>query len=95
MLCHKWLKKKCTLKNEIIRRLVKCIFSEHKVKIVFALKEDFVIVSIDKAANNVAFICKHFYTLTIIKKLNLDCPQDDNNTYTFIDNKTKVQIITE
>ena len=86
--------KNCTLKNEIIGRLVKCIFSEHKVKmIVFALKEAFVIVSIDKAANNVAFICKHFYTLTIIKKLNRDCYQDDNNTYIFIDNKTKDQII--
>ena len=45
-----------------------------------------------KAANNVAFICKHFYTLTVIKKLNFDCHlsnQDDSNTYTFINNKTK------
>ena len=49
----------------------------------FSLKEDFVIVPIDKAANNVAFISKHFYALTIIKELNLDCHasnQDDNNT---------------
>ena len=47
----------------------------------FSLKEDFVIVPIDKAANNVAFICKHFYALTIKKELNLDCHlsnQDDN-----------------
>ena len=43
-----------------------------------------------------AFICKHFYALTIIRQLNLDCHlsnQDDNNTYTFINNKTKDQII--
>ena len=54
------------------------------------------IVPIDKAVNNMAFICKNFYTLTIIKELNLDCHlsnQDDNNTYTFINNKTKDQII--
>ena len=60
----------------------------------FSLKEDFVFVPIDKAANNVAFICKHSYTLTIIKELNLDCylsNQDDNNTCTFI----KDQIIKE
>ena len=45
-----------------------------------------------------AFICKHFYALTIIRQLNLDCHlsnQDDNNTYTFINNKTKDQIIKE
>ena len=61
----------------------------------FSLKEDFVIAPIDKAANNVAFICKHLYVLTIIKELNLDCNllnQDDNNTCTFINNKTKEYI---
>ena len=80
----------CTLKNNITCRSVKSIFSEPEVKkTMFSLKEDFVIVPIDKAANNVAFICKHFYALTIIKELNLDCHlsnQDDNNTYTFINN---------
>ena len=90
----------CTLKNNITcSRSVKSIFSEPGVKnIMFSLKEDFVIVPIDKAANNVAFICKHFYALTIIKELNLDCHlsnQDDNNTYIFINDKTKDQIIKE
>ena len=64
----------------------------------FFLKEDFVIVPIGKAANTVAFICKHFYTLTIIKKLNLDChlsKQDDNKSYTFINDKNEDQIIKE
>ena len=44
------------------------------------------------------FIYKDFYTLFIIKELNLDyhlLNQDDNNTYTFINNKTKYQIIKE
>ena len=49
----------------------------------FSRKKDFMIVPIDKAANNVAFICKYLYALTIIKELNLHCHlsnQDDNNT---------------
>ena len=88
-----------TLKNRITCRSVKSIFSEHEVKnTMFSLKEDFVNVPIDKAANNVAFICKQFYALTLIKELNLDCHlsnEDDDNTYTFINNKTKDQIIKE
>ena len=65
-----------------------------KLKTMFSLKEDFVFVPIEKAANNVAFICKHLYALTIIKELNLDCHlsnQDANNTHTFIENKTKTK----
>ena len=89
----------CTFKNNITCRSVKSIFSEPEVKnTMFSLKKDFVIVPIDKAANNVAFICKHLYALTIIKELNLDSHlsnQDDNNTYTVINNKTKNQIIKE
>ena len=56
------------------------------------------IVPIDKAPNNVALICKYFYALTNIKELNFDSHlsnQDDNNMYTFINNKTKDQIIKE
>ena len=50
-----------TLKNKITVRSVKPIFIEYEVKnTMFSLKENFVIVPIDKAANNVAFICKHF-----------------------------------
>ena len=88
-----------TLKNRITCRLVKSIFSEHEVKnTMFSLKKDFVIVPIDKTVNNLAFICKHFYALTIIKELNLDCHLSnhvDNNTYTFINNKTKDQTTKE
>ena len=63
-----------------------------KLNIKASLIEDFVIVSIDKEANNVASICKHFHVLTIIKELSLDfhlSNQDDNNTYIFINNITK------
>ena len=88
-----------TIENKTICESVKYIFSDHEIKnTLFSLKEDFVILPVDKAAKNVAFICKHFYALTIIKELNLDCHlsnQDDNNTNTFIDNKSKDQIIKE
>ena len=63
-----------TIKNKITCCSVKSIFSEHEVKkTIFSLKEDFVIVHIDKAAKNVAFICKYFYAVTIIKEQILDC----------------------
>ena len=67
-----------------------------KLKTLCFLLKRTVIVPIDKTANNVAFICKHFYALTIVKEL--DCHlsnQDDNNTYTFINNTNKDQIIKE
>ena len=80
---------------------VKPIFSKHEVQnFMFSCKEDFVIVPIDQAANNeiVPLTYKHFYALTIIKSLNLDCHlsnRDDNNTSTFINNKNKDQIVEE
>ena len=91
--------KYCALKNKRTCWLVKFIFSEHEVKnTMFSLKEDFLIVPNDKTANNVALICKHFYTWTIIKELSLDSHlsnQCDNNTYTFINNVIEDQIFKE
>ena len=88
-----------TLKSKITSRSVKPIFSEYEIKnTLLSLKEVFVIVPFDKAANNVALISKHFYDLTFIKELNFDChlsKQDDNKICTFIKKKTKVQIIKE
>ena len=61
-----------------------------KLKRLFSLKEDLLIVPINKAAINVAvietFLCFNYY---------LDCHlsnQNENNTYTFLNNKTKDQI---
>ena len=88
-----------TLKNKITSRSVKPTFSEYEIKkTLLSLKEVFMIVTFDKAANNVAMISKHFYDLTFIKELNLDChssKQDDNKICTFIKKKTKVQLINE
>ena len=71
-------------------QISKMHLSEHEVKnTMCSLKEDLMIVPIDKVANNVAFISKDFYTLTIIKELILDghlANQADNKTYTFINN---------
>ena len=58
------------------------------------LKRDFVVVPLEKAANNVAFICQHFSAFTIITELDLDCHlsnQDENNNYAFINNKLKIK----
>ena len=60
--------KNYTLKNKITCRSVKSLFSDHEDKhTLFSLKEGFVIVPIDKAGNNMAFICKHSYALTVLK----------------------------
>ena len=80
------------LKNKATCRSVKSIFSKHEVKnTMFSLKEDFVVVPNDKAANNGAVICKHFYALTVISELNLDCYLSNKMmiTLTFINNKIK------
>lgn len=46
-----------------------------KLEAVFYLKEDFVIAPTDQAVPiHVTLICSHFFDLTIIWKLNLDCP---------------------
>ena len=58
-----------------------------------SLKAEIVIVLIDKAANNMAFICKHLYALT--KELNLHCHllNTSDDTYDFINVKTKDIIV--
>ena len=56
------------------------------------------IVPINMTADNMTFICKHFYVLSITNEINLDCnlsSQGDKNIYTFINNETKNQIIKE
>ena len=67
------MKKIHAFKNKVTCRSVKSVFSEHKVKNTMFFKKDFMIVPVHKTVNSVVFICKHFYVLTIIKELNLDC----------------------
>ena len=56
-----------------------------------------VLVPIDKASNNVAFICKQFYALVISKELqyhnNFNNNHVESNTNKLITNSTKEEII--
>ena len=45
------------------------------------LQEKYVVVPVDKAANNFSFICKKYYILVLLKEL--DYPNGSSNTYTF------------
>ena len=51
------------------------------LKIKFSLKEDFVIVPIDKAANNVVFISKHFYAQIFINNKTKDQIIEEHKLY--------------
>ena len=85
------------LKNKIKTKPIKSIFKDYAVKKQLNhLKESFVIVPIDKATNNIAFICKHFYAKVLVKELDFSNPNNcDNSTYHQIHNFDKKQIIKE
>ena len=53
------------------------------------LQDKYVIVPVDKAANNFSFICKKFYLITLVKELGF--PNDSTTTYTL--NKSNVNEI--
>ena len=60
-----------------------------------SLHDKFVLVPIDKAGNNVAIICKHFYAQTMHRELdygNLTDNVENGNTYAKIDNLNSKQI---
>ena len=52
-----------------------------------------VICPIDKAANNVAVICKKFYALVLMKELGL-ISNNNNNTYNTVTGNTEDEIVT-
>merc|ERR1711964_469208 len=45
------------------------------------LHSKYVISPIDKASNNVAFICKRFYAQVLVKELGFGSPSNANPTY--------------
>ena len=64
----------------------------------FSIREDFVIVPVYKAANDVTFICKYFFALSSFwRELNFDCHSSyqADNSCKYINDKTKEQIIQE
>ena len=56
------------------------------------LQHKYVMVPIDKAGNNVAFICKRFYAHILLKELGL-YTYEPSSTYTQINNPSRDQII--
>ena len=84
-------------RNEIITRVENkihfakrsCTFSDPKSvfddqvakKELKSLHNNFIFVPIDKASNNVAIICKHYYASTILKELNVTNNNVIDSTY--------------
>ena len=55
------------------------------------LQSKYVMVPIDKAANNVAFICKRFYATVLMEELGLS--NESSSTYTHIQDQTPDDIV--
>ena len=72
------------LKTKIIPRKVNSAFSNCDVTAnLKELHSNFVFVPIDKAANNVAVICKRLYALPIAKELGLNSGNSNDQNGTF------------
>ena len=85
-------KKIDSLKTKLQINQVKSALDDSVVKRnLISLKNDFVIVPIDKAANNVAFVCKQFYASVIAKELKIDdnISNHDENTYEYVNKSTE------
>ena len=74
-----------TLAQRIKIREVKSVFDDPLSKSELKkLQSDFVIVPIDKASSNVAFVCKRHYATVIKNELRFSLPADDSMTYKLI-----------
>ena len=87
-----------TLKNRIKPNKVPSVLKDKNVKSnLKELQSKFVLVPIDKAANNVAFICKQFYAAVISKELQYSNIINNinlkNSTYELLKSHTKEEII--
>ena len=77
---HKVEDRISVLNNRLTPHTINEVLKDHSAK--SALKElqsKYVIVPIDKATNNIAFICKRFYALVLLKELGLNI--SPSNTY--------------
>ena len=76
------------VKLHLFKKNVSILKDKDIINYIEQLHKDFVICSIDKAANNYVIICKKFYVLTLMKELGIDpisyvC--QDNITYQLVD----------
>ena len=80
-----------SLKPKIKNSPQKSILNQGDVKNYLSdLHSKFVIVPIDKAANNIAIICKQFYIKKLLDEVGIFQP---NPTYTMIENITESEVI--
>ena len=89
-------KRVAKVKENFIKRNIKPVLSDPSVKRELKrLHERFVFVSIDKAANNIAIICKQLYASVIHKELDFSniTSTSPDSTYIQITNKTPEDII--
>ena len=74
------------------KRYTKSIFKDANArKCLSDLQAKYFMVPIDKASNNVAFICKRYYALVILHELGLS--SSSTSTYTKIDNESPDDVI--
>ena len=94
IICKKVILKIDSLKKKIKCPYVKPILNNTEVKEYLAeLHSKYVIVPIDKAANNVSIICKKYYIEVLLKEVGfLNSP---NLTYALVTDKTASQVIEE
>ena len=94
IICKKVFLKIDSLKKKIKCPYVKPILNNTEVKEYLAeLHSKYVIVPIDKAANNVSIICKKYYIEVLLKEVGfLNSP---NLTYALVTDKTASQVIEE
>ena len=94
MICNKVKSKIDSMKGKIKCPYVKPILNNTEVKAhLEELHSKYVIVPIDKAANNISIICKKFYIEVLLKEVGvLGSP---NSTYALVTDKTASQVIEE
>ena len=82
--------------DKIKSKSIKSVFNDPDAKAELKrLKENFVIVPIDKAANNISFICKQHYASVIVSELkyNPDLSKNMNSTYEHVSELSSADII--
>ena len=85
-----------TLKNKVTPRNTSSVLKDDNVaENLKFLQSKFVIVPIDKAANNIAFICKQLYASVIAKELDLYKENINGPTYNLMDSIDINNVISE
>jgi hypothetical protein len=94
MICKKVREKIDSLKNTIKNPLIKPVLNNNEVKEYLSeLHSKYVIVPIDKAANNISIICKKFYIERLLDEVGiLNIP---NPTYSLVTDKRASQVIND